>query len=381
ANHLGNVMVTVTDKKQGVDLGGASTDAEYYMPEVVSATDYFAYQKIMNGRTFNENAYRYGANSGNEKDDEIYGSGNAYSAEYWEYDPRLGRRWENDPIVKPWESSYATFGDNPIYYNDPNGLDKGTATKKEKEKGGTAAKGTKYSPDGNTRSMGNTTQTLNSECDCYVSTSIGEGDNYQKTTEGTIKAGLVLAPTFPSIGEAIGLTAGATIGIIVAGAVALPIATGADVKVPEHEQGDWIVYRINYLETDLTTGMPVSSGTYKYGISGQPGYKEKPGHPRPELQRNALNATEAILVNSGVVTTQFYYTYDILVSGISQLSAEFIEQELVNVHYTTHGEPPDGNKRPIPDALRGRTRVKFQKLDSKSVDKIKDFLKTTSNSK
>ena len=56
------------------------------------------------------------------RDDEIYGSGNSYSAEYWQYDTRLGRRWNVDPIVKPWESSYATFSNNPIYFIDPSGL-------------------------------------------------------------------------------------------------------------------------------------------------------------------------------------------------------------------------------------------------------------------
>lgn len=35
----------------------------------------------------------------------------------------LIRRWENDPVVKPWESPYATFGNNPIVFVDPNGDD------------------------------------------------------------------------------------------------------------------------------------------------------------------------------------------------------------------------------------------------------------------
>ena len=56
-----------------------------------------------------------------EKDDEVSGSGNSYTAEFWQYDARLGRRWNVDPVDKPWESSYATFSGNPIYYIDPNG--------------------------------------------------------------------------------------------------------------------------------------------------------------------------------------------------------------------------------------------------------------------
>jgi RHS repeat-associated protein len=64
--------------------------------------------------------YRYGF-GGQEKDDEVSGIGNSYTAEFWQYDPRLGRRWNIDPIVKAWESPYATFSNNPIYYKDPNG--------------------------------------------------------------------------------------------------------------------------------------------------------------------------------------------------------------------------------------------------------------------
>ena len=34
----------------------------------------------------------------------------------------MGRRWNVDPISKAWESVYATFRNNPIFYNDPSGL-------------------------------------------------------------------------------------------------------------------------------------------------------------------------------------------------------------------------------------------------------------------
>ncbi|MFO0477362.1 MAG: RHS repeat domain-containing protein [Bacteroidota bacterium] len=66
--------------------------------------------------------YRYGFN-GQEKDDEIAGNGNINTAEFWQYDTRLGRRWNTDPIVKPWESPYATFANNPIWFSDVNGDD------------------------------------------------------------------------------------------------------------------------------------------------------------------------------------------------------------------------------------------------------------------
>jgi RHS repeat-associated protein len=66
--------------------------------------------------------YRYGMNT-QEKDNEIYGEGNSYSAEYWQYDARLGRRWNVDPVVKVHESPYATFANNPIGFVDPSGAD------------------------------------------------------------------------------------------------------------------------------------------------------------------------------------------------------------------------------------------------------------------
>jgi RHS repeat-associated protein len=66
--------------------------------------------------------YRYGF-QGQERDDEISGNGNSYTAEFWEYDPRIGRRWNIDPVDKEHESPYACFANNPICFSDPNGAD------------------------------------------------------------------------------------------------------------------------------------------------------------------------------------------------------------------------------------------------------------------
>jgi RHS repeat-associated protein len=64
--------------------------------------------------------YRYGFN-GQEKDNEVAGSGNSYTAEFWQYDPRLGRRFNIDPKPNPTISVYACFANNPIVFTDPNG--------------------------------------------------------------------------------------------------------------------------------------------------------------------------------------------------------------------------------------------------------------------
>jgi RHS repeat-associated protein len=76
----------------------------------------------MLGRDFSGKKYRFGFN-GQELDDEINGSGNTYSALFWEYDSRLGRRWNVDPLSNsfPWQSSYAAFNNNPINKIDPTG--------------------------------------------------------------------------------------------------------------------------------------------------------------------------------------------------------------------------------------------------------------------
>lgn len=74
----------------------------------------------MPGRKYTAQNYRYGFN-GQEHDEEVFAGAN--TAEYWMYDARLGRRWENDPLVYEWQSPYATFNNNPIYFSDPLGLE------------------------------------------------------------------------------------------------------------------------------------------------------------------------------------------------------------------------------------------------------------------
>jgi len=67
-------------------------------------------------------SYRWGF-GGQMKDNEIYGEGNAYTAEFWEYDPRIARRWNVDPVTKPWRSPYDAFDNTPLWKVDPRGDD------------------------------------------------------------------------------------------------------------------------------------------------------------------------------------------------------------------------------------------------------------------
>lgn len=135
-NHLGNVLATISDKKLGISSDGSTVD--HFNPQVLDANDYYPFGSIEPGRTYaaaSVGNYRYGFN-GQEGDKEINGTGNAYTAEFWEYDPRVGRRWNIDPVVKTYESPYEAFENSPLWIGDPRGQDstqRNKAIKKAKE--------------------------------------------------------------------------------------------------------------------------------------------------------------------------------------------------------------------------------------------------------
>ena len=118
SNHLGNVLATVSDKKIGVSSDGKLID--HYQPDLVSAQEYYPFGMQMQGRGFSSSKYRYGFN-GQEKSDEIKGEGNSYTALFWEYDPRTGRRWNLDPRFSVSISPYNTFSGNPVFFKDTKG--------------------------------------------------------------------------------------------------------------------------------------------------------------------------------------------------------------------------------------------------------------------
>jgi hypothetical protein len=118
------VRAVISDYKLPVDQDANGT-RDFYVPNLVNLTDFYSGGSLMPGRSYSSTPnYRYGFNSGSEKDDEIYGiAGSLYTTEFRELDTRLGGRWWSpDPIVKPWESPYAGFANNPIYFSDPMGL-------------------------------------------------------------------------------------------------------------------------------------------------------------------------------------------------------------------------------------------------------------------
>ena len=122
SNHLGNVLTVISDKKIAVANPSLPKTIWYYLADMVSATDYYAFGSPMPGRQFNNGNYRYGFN-GKENDNEVKGTGNQQDYGMRIYDSRLGRWFCLDPMAKkyPEESPYDFALNNPLYYIDPDG--------------------------------------------------------------------------------------------------------------------------------------------------------------------------------------------------------------------------------------------------------------------
>lgn len=133
SNHLGNVLTTISDKKFPIDNNGL---IDHYVADITSVSDYYPFGSPMDGRTFGSEKYRFGFN-GQELDDEVAGNGNTNTALFWEYDTRLGRRWNIDPLFKdlPGISPYIFSYNSPLIFNDQTGK-KGKVTIERNENGG-----------------------------------------------------------------------------------------------------------------------------------------------------------------------------------------------------------------------------------------------------
>jgi hypothetical protein len=105
-NHLGNVMVVV--KEQPLTL---VNNGVFQLADVVSATDYYPFGLQMPERVYEAGRYGFGFNTQMESPEILAGH---TTAMYWEYDARIGRRWELDPVAKPNLSPYSAFSGNPI---------------------------------------------------------------------------------------------------------------------------------------------------------------------------------------------------------------------------------------------------------------------------
>lgn len=125
-NHLGNVLVTVSDKKVGVSSSSTSGIIGYYEAEVISAQDYYPFGMLMPGRQ-NGTLGRYGFN-GKENDNELKGAGNSLEFKFRVYEPRLGKFLSVDPLTSsyPWNSPYAYAENRVVDGVDLEGLEYAT---------------------------------------------------------------------------------------------------------------------------------------------------------------------------------------------------------------------------------------------------------------
>ncbi|MEO5889697.1 MAG: RHS repeat-associated core domain-containing protein [Ferruginibacter sp.] len=126
SNHLGNVLVTLSDRKSGVSTNGITVNS--FISDITSATDYHPFGMAMSGRHFNSvGNYRYGFN-GKENDNEVKGEGNQQDYGMRIYDPRLGRFLSVDPITKkyPELTPYQFASNRPIDGIDRDGLEYAT---------------------------------------------------------------------------------------------------------------------------------------------------------------------------------------------------------------------------------------------------------------
>jgi RHS repeat-associated protein len=112
------VLVTVTDKKNGVSSPSDSSLIDHYEPDIVSAQDYYPFGMLQPGRSYlspSGDKYRYGFND-KENDNEVKGDGNQQDYGMRVYDPRIGKFLSVDPLTNqyPELTPYQFAGGNPI---------------------------------------------------------------------------------------------------------------------------------------------------------------------------------------------------------------------------------------------------------------------------
>ena len=124
-NHLGNVLVTVNDRRKGTDTN-ADTFFDVYDGVEITATDYYPFGLEMPGRTFQATAYRFGFNG--KENDRTSWSATQLVQDYGMrlYNPAIGKFLSVDPLFQsfPWNSPYSYAENDPINFIDLDGAEK-----------------------------------------------------------------------------------------------------------------------------------------------------------------------------------------------------------------------------------------------------------------
>ena len=123
-NHLGNVLVTVNDRRKGTDTNNDGFFDVYDGVEI-TATDFYSFGLEMTGRTFQASSYRYGFN-GKENDRSSWSSTQLVQ-DYGNrlYNPVTGKFLSVDPIHDeyPELTPYQFASNSPMLNVDLDGLE------------------------------------------------------------------------------------------------------------------------------------------------------------------------------------------------------------------------------------------------------------------
>jgi RHS repeat-associated protein len=121
SNHLGNVLVAISDRKIAVQNGTTGLNS-HYLADISSAQDYYPFGMSMPGRKYEaQSGYRYGFN-GKEKDKDL-NSLTAYDYGFRIYNPGIGKFLSVDPLSSsyPFYTPYQYAGNVPIKCIDLDG--------------------------------------------------------------------------------------------------------------------------------------------------------------------------------------------------------------------------------------------------------------------
>jgi RHS repeat-associated protein len=124
-NHLGNVLVTISDRKFAVSSTSNSSLIDHYEPHILTAQDYYPFGMISRAALPNNGqTYRFGFN-GKLNDNDVKGLGNQLDFGERIYDPRTGRFLSVDALARdfPWNSTYAFAENKPTWGTDLDGAE------------------------------------------------------------------------------------------------------------------------------------------------------------------------------------------------------------------------------------------------------------------
>jgi RHS repeat-associated protein len=115
-------LVTVSDKKEGIDQG-TDGKADYYEADVESATDYYPYGMAQPWRSFLSSTYRFGFNG--KENEQGWGNQTTQDYGFRFYNANIARFLSVDPLAAayPWYTPYQFAGNMPVWATDLDGLE------------------------------------------------------------------------------------------------------------------------------------------------------------------------------------------------------------------------------------------------------------------